>query len=302
MTRKRGFFDSKKARIGLLIVSTLLSVIGAMVLVEGQNLTSVGYQEKENAIMAKTGELAPFEVDKSQPFDLIFGNVIFVYRSADLVEGIDLNRAIEVEGVSYPIQIEFADTKLLVSAEIKNANNVTIAKIVDNQWAISPDPLLVRDRNYNAYAFEVIDSDLVPVLQVIMVGNNRILIGFIAYGESQRVLVTEEAGIITNPSEETINAFKDSTLFLYPSSNHLGEMRNTDYLSDSPLLEANRKITEGNILQVIGVILTGAFGIGSIIEAYKLLKTETKPEIVLPKERKRKTRKAKQKKRKYKAK
>jgi len=265
MTPKRRFFDSRKARISLFVVSIFLLVIGAIFLVEGQNLTTIGNQEKEIAIMTMTGELMPFEVDMSKPFEVNFGSNLLSFSSQELADGIHLNHYINLVNVGYPVQINVVDNKLSVSADIKNADNVSIAKIVNNQWAVSPDPLLLRDRNYNAYAFEAIDSDLIPVLQVIVVGENNISIGFSAHSATAWALVNLNGGAWSNPSEQTINEMINSTLFKYPSRSHLGEMINPVQISDSPLSEAQSKITSGNILQVLGIILTGAFSVSSLI-------------------------------------
>jgi hypothetical protein len=266
MTRKKRFLGSKKARITLLAVSILMLVVGPTVFVEGQNMTNVGNREKENAILMLKGELMPFEINMSKDFVVLFGGVGTVCSVQDLANGVNLNRSVNI-GVSYPVQIRFIDDKLSVSAEIKNADNVTIANIVNNEWTVSPNPSLIRDRNYNSFALEVIDSDSVPVLQVIVVGDNRIRVGLSAYGQGGRVLVTQSGEVYLNPSERAIDEMKNSTMFKYPSSSHLGEMVNPISLRGDPLSESARTITLGIILQVTGIILTIAFSISGTLDA-----------------------------------
>jgi hypothetical protein len=221
------------------------------------------------------GELNPFKVDLSKNFNIILGNVGLVNSAQEIAKGIDFNRFLNF-GISYPVQIKFNQNRISVSAEIKDQDNKTIAKITDNQWAVSPDPLLVRDRNYNAYSFEVIDSDLVPILQIQMTGDNTIMIGFSSYGKNGRMIVTQSSGININPSEQAIEEIKNSTLFIYPSSNHLGEMVNPMQPINDPLTEPNRTILLGNTLQIVGIILTGSFSVSAIFDVAFTLKNKDK--------------------------
>jgi hypothetical protein len=265
MTRKKRFLGSKKARITLLAVSILMLVVGATMLVEGQNMTNVGNREKENAILTLKGELMPFEINMSKDFVVLFGGVGTVCSVQDLANGINLNRSVNI-GVSYPVQIRFVNNKLSVSAEIKNADNVTIADTVNNEWTPSPNPSFVRDRNYNSFAFEVVDSDSIPVLQVIVVGDNRIRVGLSAFGQGGRVIVTQSGEVYLNPSEQAIGEMRNSTMFKYPSSSHFGEMVNPISFGGGLLSESARTITVGLILQATGITFAVAFSISGTLD------------------------------------
>jgi len=87
---------------------------------------------------------------------------------------------------------------MLISTEIKNENGETIAKIADNHWVVNTNAVIASDRNYNAYAFEVINSDLIPVLQVVLQDQNRIYIGGFFCFENTTLLVTPN-GVNTYP-------------------------------------------------------------------------------------------------------
>lgn len=66
-------------------------------LVSGENLVSEGQQEKQNAIAAEKGEIIPFEVDTSKPFEVLIGSFSLVYESVELAkEGINLGHAVQI--------------------------------------------------------------------------------------------------------------------------------------------------------------------------------------------------------------
>jgi len=181
---------------------------------------------------AMTGKLITTEIDFQKPFEVNFGSNILIQTVSELSEGINLRRFIDV-GFDYPIQIRFKDKKVFISAEIKNEEGVTIAKIKDNQWVVNEDKMIAYDRNYNDYAFEVINSDLVPVLQVIVQGQNRIYIGGLFYFPKGKMLATPN-GIIYNPSSEQIDKYI-KPIFRYPSDKYLGQMVISESFIETPL-------------------------------------------------------------------
>ena len=247
---------SKNARIAVLLMGFIVLAIGAVINVSGQNLTNTGNQERETAIMKNKGELIPFEVDPQQDFDIQMGGFHFITTIEQLNAGFDAERYVNVSGFDYPFSISFNNGKLYVSAEIRNPDGDKVATIGKNQWGVSSDPVIAYDRNYNSYAFEVIDPNQVPILQVEMTPQNRIFVGGVFYSAESIVLAMLNGTTILNPREKEIQSY-DQRLFRYPSVNNTGVMVNPLYASESPLLDANNKITEGNTLQIIGLILMG---------------------------------------------
>jgi hypothetical protein len=194
-------------------------LLGIIFAILGTFLISYGFWIRDEETKTMRGELATPEVDYQEPFYVNFGSNILIQTIDDLSEGINLRRFIDI-GYDYPIQIRFKDKKLSIYAEIKNDEGVTIAKIVDNNWLVNENNMIAWDRNYNYYAFEVIDSELIPVLQVVLESQNSIYIGGFFRFPNGRMLVTP-TGIIINPSEDQISEHV-KCIFRYPSEKNLG--------------------------------------------------------------------------------
>jgi len=118
-------------------------------------------------------------------------------------------------GFDYPFQIKFNEGKLLVSAEVRDQEGQTVAKIKDNQWDVNSNSIVARDRNYDDYVFEVIDSNNVPVLQVSVQNTNQVYVGGLFYVSNGRLLISPQ-GIEFNPTDIDI-AEQLKPMFTYPS-------------------------------------------------------------------------------------
>ena len=93
----------------------------------------------------------------------------------------------------------------------------------------------IWDKNYNSYAFEVRDLNGIPVLQVIMGDRNEILIGCSLYAQGIPLYATLTHGLSYLPtlSATNLQMLRDSTIFYYPSKDHLGELKSIpDYWTD----------------------------------------------------------------------
>lgn len=272
----------KNFKIVLLIITLLLIVFGAILLVNGQNLVSEGEIKIEHAIAAEMGEIIPFTIDTSKNIEVFLGNVIISVPYSYLANfGINIADFVDFH-IEYPIRVKFIDNKISIDATIKNANGQIIAKIVNNNWTISHDPLLARDRNYNAYAFEVIDSDLVPVLQIILVSPNRIDIRCCSYTSSGIRVLIDQKGIMINPTQKEIEKTIGQTIFHYPSATHLGKMVTPFFPSESPISEASQRIEEGKNFQILGIILSSGAIVTGVADILKLIseKEKSKTEIL----------------------
>ena len=151
------------------------------------------------------------------------GGFKFIRTVAELEDELDINRYIAMGGGNISLKIKFDEGKALISTLIRSDENKTIVKIVDNHWVVNNDPLIAYDRNYNDFAFEVIDSDQIPRLQVLIRENNVIYIGGYFDVPIGKVLAMPHTSII-NPSQESVEKFKEMRLFKYPSEDHLGEI------------------------------------------------------------------------------
>jgi uncharacterized membrane protein len=250
------------------LIGVLLLIVGFVLISVGTIISGVGVWNWENGIMISNGgvtiskgEMNPFPLDMSKPFDIIIGNHAIDYwcPPQSLEEGFDISHIISMggyPGTDFSIRIE--QGKLLVSATLKNANNDTIAEIDNNIWRIR-DPSSVWDMNYNTYAFEIVDENETPIFQVMMVGPNKIQIGvLLSYNEygANYLIPLESGGAVINPSSGT-GSVKASRIFEYPTTDpeNLGKMVNPPFSLIDLLSEPLYTIIIGIGLFVIGSIL-----------------------------------------------
>lgn len=276
---------SRETGISLLFVGAILGVVGGA-------LIPIGRDAREKAIKTLHGELIPFNVDMSKPFTVMLSaDVEFSYGRVDLANGFDLNDIFpfKLNLTTDQFKIEFIDNRISVSANIKNSENVTIAQIVNNEWkTVNPDTLLFWDRNYNAYAFEIIGSNNVPTLQVIMVGPNAIQLGGLFYTQTGRIYIQPmETGAVMwkNPTDQQLEDANILTIFRYPAltnPDNLGKLINPIYPSSDPLTKSTWIIVSGFVLAPLGTILF-AFGFHIYKSSEKKTDKERKRKIGQPK-------------------
>ena len=276
--------------LALFIIGTTLAGYGSL------DLIPSGQQEMNRVMEALSGKISPFKVDMTQPFDLMLSpGVTLRYTGLDLSKGFYLNTAPYFRGYNLTdsqFQVQFDKDRMYVTANIKDSNNNLIAQIVNNTWTtVNPHyELAFWDRNYNAYAFEIITSDSVPLLQVVMVGPNKIQLGGIFYTKNGRVAffpAGENAEILQNVTDEELKNRHIDLIFEYPaltSPSNMGKMRSPWYYpSSNPLSEPDSKIQTGYILFYFGTILAAvsltvmSFVIAAIIERRK--KPQTIPNV-----------------------
>lgn len=260
-----------------------LFIIGLILISLGGLLVTIGFDNRNKAIMTVNGELNPFPVDISKTFHFQLAKLPYPdtnltdikFTGKELEEGIDMNQIFPAaSGVGSPftpnqLKIKFVDNKLSVSTILTNSNGTTIAQIVDNQWkTVEPSSLLFWDRNYNAYAFEIIGSNTVPTFQVIMVGPNRIQIGGLFYTERGSIYfqpVEDGAVLHVNQTDAELVDADIPTIFRYPALTkeaNLGKMNDPYYPSSDPLAIPTWTIITGVILGLFGSI-SSKFGYDS---------------------------------------
>ncbi len=258
-------------------------VIGSIITVLGGLTITVGLESRQNAILALDGELNPFPIDTSKPFVVQLGKTEgneltdISFTSEQLANGIDMNHVFPAaSGVGAPflmnqLKITFSDNKLGISTVIKDSDNRTIAEIINNEWkTVNPDTLMFWDRNYNAYAFEIIDCDNIPTFQVLIVGSNRIQIGGLFYtAHGTLYFEPRDDGCLLhiNQTIADLQNAKIQTLMKHPAltnPENLGKMTEAYYPSSNPLSESIWILFTGVVLAIIGPIL---FSIG--FEKYK---------------------------------
>lgn len=275
--KKRKTQAAKAARhkrfvITIGVILSVLLVLGAFLNNYGNTvLVPDGQQEREKIISAYRGTLTPaYTINTSEPFTVSIGTISTTYTADEFAAVIDLTKLIHIvennQTVSLPVGITFENNIVHVFAEIKDENNEIIGKVVDNDWwTASPQGTAsIWDRNYNAYAFELIDGDKMPVLQLLIGQPNRVDIGFSLFSQGLSFYFGITTGIIFGSlGPEDFQRIRSSTLFRYPSSEHLGELVNsTGYPTSNVLAGANAKIQLGRTLSIVGTIFMAIFGVG----------------------------------------
>lgn len=205
----------KTAAIVALSFGVLFTIIGPVAI-------SYSFQLADKESRAMIGELLPFGIDSQQPVEIQCGGFHVIMNMSQLSNGFNLTQIINM-GFDYPFHITLKDQKFLVSVDIQDAKGDTVAKIVDNQWAVNNNPVIAYDKNYNSYAFEVIDSNQIPVIQVIFSPENKMYLGGFFYVPNGALLLLPNDTTIINPSLTDANSSLPR-IFKYPSEEHLGEM------------------------------------------------------------------------------
>lgn len=204
-------------------IAILALFFGVMFTIVGPLTISYSWQLADMESRAMIGELLPFGIDSQKPVEIQCGGVTVGITLDQLSEGFDLSRYVNLVGFDYPFHVALKDQRFLVSVDVKNANGETVAKIVDNQWSVNNNNVIAYDRNYNSYAFEAIDSDLVPVIQVVFKPQNRMYLGGFFYSPNWTVLLLPNNTSVINPSLTDLNESLPR-IFKYPSEENLGKM------------------------------------------------------------------------------
>ena len=200
------------------VILGIIGIIGTSIIVR------YGWELRKKELETMKGELKPPLIDFNKPFEVQLGGVHYITSIDELSTGINLRRALDL-GYDYPFKIEFKDNKLFISAEIKDENLETIAIIEKNQWTVNENDIIARDRNYNDYAFEVIDAKLRPRLQVIVKEQNKIYIGGYFYSVKGTFLAVNGSTYINYPPESIKEYIQ--RIFEYPSETNLHKMVKT---------------------------------------------------------------------------
>jgi hypothetical protein len=162
----------------------VLTIFGVFLNNYGSNLKTNGEQERDRLIANYRGTLTPsYNINVSKLFIVSIGTISTGYTASELATGIDLSRFIHIDfgnqTVEFPFRLSFDNNLIHVYATIKDKNNQTIGTINDNDWwSANPQNIAsLYSRNYNSYAFELIDENRMPVLQVLLDKPNEIDLG-----------------------------------------------------------------------------------------------------------------------------
>jgi hypothetical protein len=272
--------DSKAIRI-------IVIVIGILLIFFGYEILNAATAEKQNLLDPLRGQITP-KIDPSKPILVVLGGSLGNYSTQELAQGIDLTRLVHIQTgndtVQFPIQITFRNDNIQVSATIRDEKGNLLADIKDNEWkAVSSDSMNIWDKNYNSFAFEVIEINKFPILQVLVAKENEIRIGFNLYSQNISFAATVRPSIFIGLTSTNEQSLRNDTVFKYPSKTHLGEM-NPIYLV--PDLSPNATTDNNSQKTYVDNPLTPSINrqwiggsmivIGGCIDAFVGLKTVTK--------------------------
>jgi hypothetical protein len=225
-----------------------------------------------NLLALEKGDIIPFNIDTNKDFEVQMGGVHVATTIKELSIGLNMTHYFNINNIKYPFQISFNYGKLLVSAEIKDDEGNTAAKISNNKWVVNPNPIVTYDKNYNSYALEVITPNQIPILQVVMTPENKIFVGgvFNSNNTTMISMLNDTTIFGETGSTKITNAIAkyDQTIFRYPSGSHLGELT-----ANSPYaFSINLTFPPETIINV-GYVL---FAIGTLVIAYSGLRETRK--------------------------
>jgi hypothetical protein len=290
-------------------ISVLLLVIGAIMGVIGNILYQDGTQERQQIIDSTKGSISSPESNSSfvpnpdQLYLISVGAFTTSFRYEDISAGFNLRRIVNIEQADYDIQLKFDQNyNLLVSTKIRNEDNQTIAYIINNQWATAEtSSLLIGDRNFNSYAFELIGIDDLPILQVLLVNQTYIKIGVcLKVGNTWDLMPIDSTSIIgcltsDAQGQAAINYATSHRLFQYPSAEHVGQLTDSaihpkpfientvntpastpnNYPSSDPLAHSTTMTIAGVVMQIIAVICGGMIA-AVTVQDFRLKKAKKK--------------------------
>ena len=235
-----------------------------------------------------SGQLTPpYKVDMTQSIYVELGGSGNNFTIQELANGINLNRLVHFGNFSFTIKINISkDGNIQVSALILDDKGMKLINLINNGWE-APNPgennLQLWDKNYNSYALEIIDSNKIPILQVINGAKNKIFIGVCLYHEGIPYFGTIMTGFNyfgdyykNGLTSDELEALRNATIFYYPSSQHLGQLKTIpDYSTNPPSFHSfpeNNPLDQSTFNQYIGAIMVL---IGGLIDVFVTLDTVT---------------------------
>jgi len=190
------------------------------------DLVAAIHKNYRSAAQPSSWQLSGKILNGRQPYDLAIGSGhIIGITSETLRNGINLGEVINQmfqlgDGkINLPVKLYEENNRLMVDAELYNEKQVLVCSIVRSEWQFNPDG--EYDRNYSNNAFEVVDGNLIPVLQIYLKEPNKIYVGgFLRTDKGATVGLTPNK-ILINPIEKDLELKR---LFRYPSRENPGKL------------------------------------------------------------------------------
>lgn len=213
----------------LVVLAGLLQALALIVAFWARDAKSKADKRLEQS----TGKISGKILDQSKPLAISVGGSTELGSVDKLRNGINLGDIIgrvNINDIKFnlPIKIYEENNRLLVDIEVYNSERTLVCSVVGNEWRFNPDGKY--DRNYGVNAFEVVDGDLVPIVQVYLQDKNKIFLG--GYVEQGGYFVSFTPGETKYSIDKNDIMENIVRLFKYPSSKHLGVFEDKENLPD----------------------------------------------------------------------
>ena len=145
-----------------------------------------------------------------------FGSNIVHFNGKALIKGISVKDLIPINLsiISPEAKVYIDGQNFYLDAVIKGENGEVLCQIVRNNWETSLSK--EYDRNYSVNAFELVDAQLFPIFQIVLVDDNKFFVG-------GKFLTTSGKYWYSTPKSFSDIKPEAIRIFRYPSSEHFGE-------------------------------------------------------------------------------
>lgn len=176
-------------------------------------------EERKSTLVGKIDIPGKCEMDS---VNLFVGSFVLSIPIEHFKEGKPISHLKEFFGFDYPLSIKLIENSIVVGTKIKSIDGKIIAEIKENNWIVNPNNYYLR--NYDNYAFEVIDSNDIPMLQVEMIDECMVSIKGVFIGEEKMIIINEGMEFYEKDSSIAIErGMRIKRLFEYPSEYYLGK-------------------------------------------------------------------------------
>ena len=142
------------------------------------------------------------------------GGVNAILNKEKLIKGYNLSELIK--GIRIPVKLYLGKKGILIDAKVYGKKeHAVVAVIKKNKWKDLPPEY---DLNFSVNAFEIIDDNDKPLLQVQIKSGDEIHVGGCFYQGKNKISITPERINLY------VNECEGEKIFKYPSSKYLGQL------------------------------------------------------------------------------
>jgi hypothetical protein len=154
------------------------------------------------------------QINPSQEVDIVWGTNTFVYKWSDFT-GNNTPMTIASLGGLVPFNPHIFGSKLYLDVSVWDGTNFTPITIKDNIANVLPANW---DKNYDDYAYEVVNEEGDPIFQIIYETQFKIVVNGI-FPFPGGIVIADDSGIHINAPFDTLHL---KPIFKYPSKDNQG--------------------------------------------------------------------------------